>query len=161
MSYEFHCPSCGKKLFSYEQRTRKYGCIIKECKKCGAEYADPRYVELAIEGIPEDELKIGPYLFMMIIGILLIWRAVHMFGVHQLGVMQQMQCLMPSVFLIFGIAAIIGSVISIILIKTGKRAQKLEVLFMESKERMRDMRYVSKLRNFGYDVPQEFGGFDL
>ncbi len=84
-----------------------------------------------------------------------------MFGVHQLGVMQQMQWLMPSVFLIFGIAAIIGSVISIILIKTGKRAQKLEVLFMESKERMRDMRYVSKLRNFGYDVPQEFGGFDL
>ena len=39
MSIEFHCPSCDKKLFTYEERTRKYGKLLKECKKCGAQYS--------------------------------------------------------------------------------------------------------------------------
>lgn len=159
MSIEFRCPSCGKKLFTFEQRTRKYGRIIQECKKCGAEYADPRYVELAIDGIPEDEFKVAPYLFMIVIGCLLIWRAKHLFGVHQLGVMEQMQWLLPTVFLLLGIAAIIGAIISIIMIKTGRRAKKLETLYQESIERMKDFGYVNKLRKFGYDIPDRFGGF--
>jgi len=31
--------------------------LQKECKKCGAVYIDPRYYEMAIDGIPEDEYK--------------------------------------------------------------------------------------------------------
>lgn len=159
MSVEFKCPSCGKKLFSYEQRIRKYGEILKECKKCGAEYLDPRYHELAVEGIPEDEFKYTPYLLMIVVGVLLIWRALHLLRVYQLGVPREIQWLLPVMFLMIGIAAIIGAVISMISIKTGRKKIKFEKLLEESKERMKDAGYVTTIRRLGYTIPENMASY--
>ncbi len=151
MSLKFQCPSCGKTLFSYEPRTRKYGTIIHVCRKCGAEYMDPRYHELAIDGISEDEFRIFPYFFMLVIGGLIGWRGWHLLSVRQLGVPDMMQWLLPVVFLIIGAVLIIGSIIGIISIKTGIKRRKFEKMLEESQARMRDTRYTDKLRSMGYE----------
>ena len=159
MSVEFKCPSCGKKLFSYETRARKYEKIIKNCKKCGAEYADPRCYELALDGIPEDEFGYLQYVLIVALGAFFIWRGIHLLGVYQLGVPSSMQWLMPVVFLGIGVAAIIGAVISMISIKTGAKRRKLEKLLEESKIRMKDPTYKASLRRFGYNVPDDTADF--
>ena len=152
MSIKFQCPGCGKTLFSYEPRYRKYGKIIHECKKCGTSYLDPRYHELAIDGIPEDEFRPFPYIFMFVIGGLIAWRGWHLLSVKQLGVPGAMQWLLPTVFLIIGTALVIGSLIGLISIKTGLKRSKFEKMLEESKARMRDTRYTDKLRSMGYKM---------
>ena len=158
MSIEFKCPSCGKKLFSYEARVRKYGSLIKECRKCGSEYIDPRYYELALSGIPDDEYKIFPYMFMIVIGGLVIWRALHLFGLRQLGVPSEIQWLLPSVLLIMGIVFVVGALAGIIMIKTGLRKKKIDRLLAESQERLKDSSYISRLRSLGLKFDDGYGG---
>ena len=126
MSMNFQCPVCGKKLFSYEPRYRKYGKIIHECKRCGASYLDPRYHELAVDGIPESEFHMFPYIFMLMIGGLIAWRVWHLLSVKQLGVPDAMQWLLPVVFLMIGAALFIGAIIGVILIKTGSKRKRFE-----------------------------------
>ena len=57
--YVLRCSECGKKLLEYDTASiKRYKSPIKECKKCGREYIDPRYHEIAAEGIPEDEFSV-------------------------------------------------------------------------------------------------------
>ena len=156
MSVEFHCPSCGKKLFTYETRVRKYEKITKECKKCGATYLDPRCHELAIDGIPEDEFSIPSYLILAVIGGLVLWRGLRMFGMHQIGTPIEVQWLLPTVFSIIGVALILGGIIEIILILTGGKRKILEKKYNASCERMKDRSYVYTLQKLGYIVPDRY-----
>ena len=153
MSIKFQCPGCGKTLFSYEPRYRKYGKIIHECKKCGTSYLDPRYHELAIEGIPGDEFRLFPYIFMFVTGGLIAWRGWHLLKVKQLGVPDAMQWLLPAAFLVLGAVLVIGSIVGVISIKTGLKHRKFEKMLEESKARMMDTRYTDKLRSLGYEIP--------
>ena len=156
MSVEFHCPSCGKKQFSYEPRGKRFEKIVKSCKSCGKEYLDPRSHELAIEGIPQDAFQITPYLFMLVLGALIGWRGWYLFGRQQLGTPAQISWLMPGVFLIMGIVCVIASIVGIIRIKTGSKAKQFEKLMSESRMRMKDTDYVRKLQALGYPLPQEY-----
>ncbi len=156
MSVEFHCPSCGKKQFSYEPRGRKFEKIVKSCKNCGKEYLDPRCHELAVEGIPQDAFQIGPYLFMLVLGGFIAWRGWYLFGRQQLGTPSGISWLLPSVFLIMGIVCIIASIVGIIRIKTGGKAKQFDKLMNESRMRMKDTAYVRKLKDLGYPLPQEY-----
>ncbi|MCR4946143.1 MAG: hypothetical protein K5929_04270 [Lachnospiraceae bacterium] len=155
MSLEFKCPSCGKKLFSYETRERKFGEIIKKCQKCGADYADPRYHELAIDGIPDDEFGYLQYVVVIVVGAFFIWRGLHLFSTRQLGVPGELQWLMPSAFIILGIAAIICALVSMISILTGAKRRKFEKMLAESKQRLKNSSYVYNLRKFGYNIPED------
>lgn len=66
---EIKCESCGKKLLTYTQNgAKRYESPLKECKKCGTPYADPRCHEIALEGIPKDEFWIAPNVVLMIFG---------------------------------------------------------------------------------------------
>ena len=161
MSVEFKCPSCGKKLFSYEPRMRKYGEILKKCKKCGGEYLDPRCHELAVEGIPEDEFNYLSYVFMVLLGAFFIWRGIHNLHTYQLGVPSELQWLMPVVFILIGGACIIGAIAGMISIKTGLKRRKFERLLEESKRRMKDSSYVYSLKKLGYNIPEneEYNGY--
>ena len=160
MSLEFRCHTCGKKLFSYEARTRKYGEIIRKCGKCGVDYADPRYHELALDGIPEDEFGYLQYVLMIALGAFFIWRGLHLFGGRQLGVPEEIQWLMPSAFMLTGIAVIIAALIGIISVMTGAKRRRFDRLLRESEQRMKDPGYVYKLRKFGYNVPENYTGGD-
>lgn len=150
MAYELRCKKCGKKLLSYEAYQRKYGSPLKNCKACGAEYIDPRFHELAIEGYPEQEFKKVYSVIMIVIGGLILWRGIYMFGLHQMGLPEEMQWVLPGVITLLGVAFIIGGVVDLIRIATGLKVRKFEKLMNESRERMADENYTAKLEWLGY-----------
>ena len=156
MSVEFHCPACGKKLFSYEPRARRYEKMIKECKKCGGQYLDPRSYELAMSGIPEDEFKISSYLVVAAFGGILAWRGLYLFQKYQLGVPGFMQKFLPTVFLIMGVVLVLAGIWNVISILTGLTKKKMDRLYQESLVRMRDTNYIYSLEKMGYAVPEKF-----
>jgi len=88
-----------------------------------------------------------------------IWRAFCLFGAYQLGVPRELQWLMPVAFLIIGSAMIIGSIISMISVATGRKRMKFDRLFEESKERLKDAGYVTTIRRLGYYVPDNMTSY--
>lgn len=148
---DLKCSGCGKKLLSYDKRGfRQYKSPLKKCKKCGKLYADPRCHEIAIEGIPDDVFSVKSNIFLMIFGALVVWRGLYLLNKVQLGVPDEMQFFMPVVFIIVGAVCIIGGIVEIISIKTGRKARKFERLRIESEERLRDNSYRELLREVGY-----------
>lgn|GEM_PF-794678 len=150
MSYEMRCPSCGKKQFSYEARDRRFGKVTKECKHCGAVYLDPRYHELAVEGIPKDEFGIGQFLLVMAIGGLILWRGRALFDMHQLGTPDEMQKFLPIAFMVIGALCIIGGIFEIVSIKTGLKQKRFQKKLKESEERLQNGGYKYTLEKLGY-----------
>lgn len=150
MQYDFKCPSCGKALFTYDDNIRKYGCMIKKCKKCGSEYIDPRFHEIAAEGVPQSEFKISHDIVLAVIGGLIIWRGIYLFGMKALNVPDELQWVEPIMFLCLGAACIIGAAADIILVKSGKKEEIFRRRYEESRERLNNIDYAEKLRNEGY-----------
>ena len=151
------CKNCNKKLMTYiPPGSRKYKSPLKKCKKCGTEYLDPRCHEIAAEGIPKDVFSIPSYLVLTVIGGLVIWRGIYLFGMHPIGMTDSFQWFMPTVFTIMGIAFALGGIIEIIAILTGAKAKKYEKLRQESEERLLDYDYAKSLVLLGYSVPEEY-----
>ena len=156
MTYDFICPGCGKKLFSFEQRAVIYESPLKTCKKCGTAYLDPRCHEMAAEGVPDDSFRISPSVVAMVIGALILWRGIHLAGMQQLGMPDFMQWFLPTVFILFGSGIILWGIFDIIMIKTGKKADKLKKKYDESLERLSNVSYARALAQMGYPVPERF-----
>ncbi|MDE6788163.1 MAG: hypothetical protein K2J47_02420 [Ruminococcus sp.] len=150
-----YCSECGKKLMIYDSKSfRMYKSPVKKCKKCGNLYIDPRCHELAIEGIPSDVFSVKSYIFLIIFGILLLWRGMYLLNQTQLGVPHEIQWLMPAVLITIGAVYIIGGIAEIISVKTGLKEKKYNKLYVESAERLKDVDYVSTLRNLGINIPE-------
>ncbi len=156
-SIEIRCKNCGKKLLTYDQGSiRRYKSPVKNCKKCGTRYADPRCHEIAIEGIPGDTFYIPSYVIMVIIGALILYRGIYLFGVRQIGVPNGFQWFLPGFFTIAGAVMVIGGIVEIITIKTGRKTLKYEKLRKESEERLSDKSYAYILQDLGYQVPEKY-----
>lgn len=158
MSYVLKCASCGKKLLEYDTPVRKFGSPLKECKKCGARYIDPRYHELAAEGIPEEDFKIPPYIFLIVIGVLIVWRGIYLFSRHMLGTPEEVRWLLPTVFMVFGIVFVIGGILEILSVKSGRKMNKFNRLYEESCKRLENPSYALTLHSMGYRVPEQYLG---
>lgn len=156
MSREFHCPSCDKKLFTYEERTRKYGSLLKECKKCGAQYLDPRYYELAIDGIPEDEFGVGRYSLAILIGAFFGWRGIRTANIYMYTGADPVRWLLPISFILISFIVVITGLYEIFTIATGLKRKKMDRLYEESKARMKDSGYIYTLQKHGYTIPEEY-----
>lgn len=156
MSRQLICGSCGKKLLTYETYTRKYGSPLKQCKKCGAQYIDPRFHEIAAEGMPEAEFSLGPCFGIMAIGGFVLWRGIHLTGFRELGAPEETQWFLPTVFIILGALMIIAGISEIIMIKCGAKEKKFKRLYDESRQRLSDKEYAHALVLNGYPVPEEF-----
>lgn len=150
MSYQLKCKACGKTLLKYEAYEKKYKSPLSRCSKCGQEYIDPRCQEMAVTGIPESEFKTTRCLIMLVVGALILWRAIHLYGVKMLGMPDSMQMFLPTIFLLLGAGCILAAVVDFIRIKSGLKAKKYQKLFDESRMRMQDEGYVEKLRRYGY-----------
>lgn len=156
-NYEVRCKGCGKKLLTYNEGSfRKYKSPLKQCKKCGAKYLDPRCHEIAIEGIPSDSFSVTSYLILLIFGAFILYRGIYLFGRHQLGVIEEIQWLLPAVFVIGGGIMVIGGIIEIISIISGSKCRKFDRLKMESEERLADNSYAYQLKELGYNVPERY-----
>lgn len=151
------CVRCGKRLLFYHQDGfRRYRSPLKRCKRCGNPYVDPRCHEIAAEGIPEDAFHTVSYVVMLVIGLFILYRGIHLFGRRQLGVMDEMQWLLPSIFIAAGLVMSVGGIIEIIWIKTGGKAKKYDRLWRESEQRLGDKEYVWQLKELGYHVPEKY-----
>ncbi|MCM1229124.1 MAG: hypothetical protein NC489_03235 [Ruminococcus flavefaciens] len=150
-----YCSECGKKLVSYDRTSfRRYKSPVKSCKKCGSLYIDPRFHEIAVEGIPSDVFSVKSYIVLIILGILLLWRGIYVLHQVQLGVPDEVQWLMPAVILLCGAGFVIGGIAEIISIKTGLKKKKYDRLYLESAERLKNADYADTLRNLGVDIPE-------
>lgn len=156
MANIIYCRSCGKKLLTYEAHERKYGSPIRSCKKCGKEYLDPRYQELAITETPEIKFRLSSLIITLIIGALLTWRGIYLYGMRQLNTPQELQWLLPTIILIFGILFIVGGIGDTILILTGSKQRKYEKLREESHRRLLNADYANRLSELGYPVPDMY-----
>lgn len=150
MAYVFQCNSCGKKLFSYEANQRIYKSPLCTCKHCGTSYIDPRCQELAVTGIPEQELKPVRSIIFCFLGLVIGWRGYYLFGMRTLGLPENMQWLLPTALSLLGGAMLVAGLIDLIRILTGAKKKKLEKMLEESKLRMQDEAYVAKLKQLGY-----------
>lgn len=149
MSYVLKCSNCNKTLITYEGRERKYGSPFFNCKKCGTEYVDPRYQELAVVGIPESEFGYGTSIICLVIGGLLLWRGIYLLGVRMLGTPDFMQWVLPTMVLILGGAFVVMAIVDFVSIVSGGKRKKFERLYEESLARMQDEAYVEKLKKCG------------
>ncbi|MBD5464299.1 MAG: hypothetical protein HDR22_00440 [Lachnospiraceae bacterium] len=151
---EGNCPYCKAKIFFYYEEEWLYGSPIRTCKKCGKNYVDDRYHEIAVEGIAPNALSIrrnGIGLLVML-GIFLIAFLIHFYEIsHKSGYSLEFCCLM--VVALFGILFFI---IDSIRILTGAKAKKLERLRVESVKRLRNWGYAKELEALGYPVPEEY-----
>lgn len=150
MAYVFHCKICGKKLFSYEVNQRMYKSPLCTCKYCGTEYIDPRCQELAVTGIPAQELKPVRSVIFCVLGLLIGWRGYYLFGMRTIGLPENMQWFLPSVLLLLGGIMVIAGIVDFVRIITGAKKKKLEKMLEESKLRLQDEAYVMKLKQLGY-----------
>lgn len=155
--YEIRCQNCGKKLLTYHQSSfRKYESPVKKCKKCGFRYADPRCHEIAIEGLPADAFHIPSYLVMLVIGALILGRGMYLFGMRQMGISDSLQWLLPLVFVFFGVIMVVGAIIEIIAIISGRKVRKFDKRRLESEVRLSDKGYVYMLQDLGYQIPKKY-----
>lgn len=150
------CPECGKKFFFYDSRQYFYGSPLKTCKKCGKNYIDRRYHEIAVEGIPGDTFSKKAYALMSGIGALILWRGIYLTKFRLLGAGEVSRWFLPVVFITIGLVMIIGGIVEIILISSGRKAEKFERLKFESEERLRDRSYAWTLKQEGYNVSEQY-----
>lgn len=151
-----YCSNCKKKLVSYDNtNVKKYESPLKKCPKCGELYIDPRCHELAAEGIPSVEFSIVSYVILSIVGALIVWRGVSLLDYVQLGMPEEVQWIMPAVLIVMGAILVLGGIVEILLIKTGRKARKFDRMYEESEERLRNAGYVRLLREHGYYVPED------
>ncbi len=155
MSYLFHCPKCNKKLFEYNGVPTRYGYMIKECKKCGSKYVDPRVTEMALQGIPYKDFNITSFMFLIVIGGFFVYRGFDLYGMEMLGMPGFFQPVLPTLCLLIGLAFIIFAIIEIIRIKTGSKIKKYKRLYNESLRRLKDPGYITELHMLGYEIPEE------
>lgn len=154
MTREIKCGKCGKKLLTYDsdKQVIKYESPVKQCKKCGNRYIDPRCHEIAIEGVPRDTFKVSSYLVMLLMGGFICYRGYVMFNSYQLGTPDSMQWLLPVAILLVGGILFIGGIVEIVSILTGVKKRRFDKLRKESEARMMDQSYVDLLKDLGYRI---------
>ena len=150
------CPEFGKRFFIYDERQRYFGSPVRTCKKCGGQYIDRRYHEIAIEGIPKSDFSKKSMIVVIILGALILYRGIYITGYKPLGMDGFGRWILPVTFIILGIVMIVVGVAEIILICTGKKMEKFERLKRESEERMNDRSYAWTLKQEGYNVPEQY-----
>lgn len=151
------CKNCGKRLLSYNPSGFiRYKSPVKQCPKCYTRYLDPRCMEIAIHGIPKYTYSAGSYFFLTLFGAFMLYRGIILYNSYELGVPSEIQWLMPTVLTIGGIMLLVGGIVEIILIKSGKKLQRFERLTMESEKRLADKSYAFILKDLGYNVPDKY-----
>ncbi|MCR5799925.1 MAG: hypothetical protein K6G69_07610 [Lachnospiraceae bacterium] len=151
------CKYCNKKIMSYDYPVLqvRYGNPIRRCKKCNAEYLDPRYKEMGIEGIKDSDFSKASFTVMTVIGVLILARGIYLFGTEPLGA-KELKLVMPLFWTGVGIFMIVGGIFELIRINNGSKQTKYLRMYEESCERLKDEIYVEKLYKLGYDLPAGF-----
>lgn len=81
----------------------------------------------------------------------------YLFGMRQMGISDSLQqWLLPSVFVFFGVIMVVGAIIEIIAIISGRKVRKFDKRRLESEVRLSDKGYVYMLQDLGYQIPKKY-----
>ena len=148
------CPYCGKEIIGFNEDAWEYGRPVRRCKRCKKKYIDPRYHEIAIDGINPDAYNIRRSVIGMLIGLacVMITALVNLCFVYFNGCYS-----LKLVFAGFmGVVLAVILMVDVIRIKTGIKERHLEKLRRESEQRLQQMDYVQELINAGIEVPEKY-----
>ena len=132
-----------------------YGSPLKTCKKCGKQYVDRRYHEIALEGARQEDINPSSKenkksaIATLIISIAMLFGGVLLLFFGRLSII---------LFLFGGL----GIIISISMFKDGtrrgieKKKSEIENELLMSVQRMQNPQYVQALRIAGYTIPEDF-----
>ena len=150
-SYDIkRCPACNqpyeKNFYSGKPKPEekiRYGSPIKVCKYCKKEFIDSDYIEIALEGVPNQEdykrLTKGTIAYTIASFVMAFFFYIFDF------------CFLPILFVILGVIIIESDLTSY-----KKRQKHLEKEILESRKRMEDPQYALRLMQHGYKVPMEY-----
>ncbi len=153
------CPHCGKKTIeSYGIiNPYLYGSKIQKCKKCGNEFFDNRWREVAIQGfdpIQDTEKKYAASFGFSLVGI----------GLYFMNKDYSKLSFGNPLWIKFGVwfVLILGGVILIFFFRhvLGFVKRKNAKYMEESIRRMHDQEYVEKIRAHGVKVPDKFYDYE-
>lgn len=147
------CPNCGAKT-KEPCNTWVYGSPIKTCRSCNSEYIDNRFKEVAIDGF--DARSSNPKLYLIMTIVFLVVAIICTFV---LSVFISNDRAFPVALIGCIIIAYFGTILCGIFylrIKLGYEDKNKEKQLAESKERLMDKSYVSKLIDYGYNIPDEY-----
>ena len=153
------CKNCERMLYSYRhgEEKKRYGTPINKCKKCGEYYVDIRYREAAVDGIPENELSYRSGIIFLVIGALIMWRAIYLYNENSIVDVDNIKWMIYAcAFAIFAIVLIGIGLYDIVNIVTGNKKKKIDNYIKESEERMKSHSYVEILKHMGYRIPEKY-----
>lgn len=136
------CPHCGNTYQFMQAQTQQYGSPLRRCGKCGNNFIDKDYIEIAVSGIRTvDNMKVSP-LSIIICIFSIIFSPILAIGVHiALGV----------------IVLLIGIYLPFQEYRDSKnRKEWLQNETKESYKRLSNPQYAQFLLQLGYNVPPEF-----
>lgn len=151
---EIHCPNCGRLVGTFVVGDYRYGSPLKNCPKCRAEYINPVFHEIEVDGISPDAFNIKLLATGILSGIIFfaISAVIHYFEVTT----QRYYHTVPIAIMIISVIVILFAAGNIILIKTGLKAKRTERKRQESVERLSNPTYASRLKELGYNVPEKY-----
>ena len=148
------CPYCGAKIKDYVPNKWLYGSPVRVCGKCGKNYIDSRYHEIAVEGYQPGALSVSRDLkcILILLAMLLISGGILFYELNFSNYYH------PMFFFIIlmSVIGVIFMLADIIRIKTGSKERALEKLKAESEGRMKNSEYAHMLKDLGYSVPERF-----
>lgn len=151
---EIHCPNCGRLVGTFVVGDYRYGCPLKTCAKCNAEYINPVFHEIEVDGISPDAFDIKKLLVGILVGV--VFFAVGA-GIHYYEVTTQdyyhTSCI---AIMIISAIAVFYAIGNIIFIKTGLKDRRTQKKRQESAERLSNPHYAMHLKELGYNVPEKY-----
>lgn len=145
------CPYCGKKIWFYNEKDVKYGSPIRTCKDCKREYHDPRYYEMAWHGLDPNLLLAKNRLIMMVVLLALggACLGLNFADIYFRGRYYLSLFIIP----VFCLPGALWMLWDALYILSGRKKAHYDKLMLESKDRLGDVVYVTRLVELGYLPP--------
>ena len=146
------CPHCKKKIWE-SGNMWMYGSPIRTCKECNKEYYNPRWREVALQGL-DPRSENSRFYGLGALGLagvsLLITLFIYFMEVYTNSYSYAMDAV--------DIMCVLGCIVCIFLFirqKLGFEDRANKKYMEESKMRLRNPEYVEKLRSYGVIVPED------
>lgn len=141
------CPHCGAE--SREKKLYAYGSPFVKCHKCKAEYYDGRFHEIALSGIREGDMTtMREAVNIIVVGAIIAGVS---FGFAWLTSMLLGRIWIIAIMgVIFGVIALVYGIIKTISVATGAEQRKWDRLTLESQQRVGDLSYMMRLKEFDH-----------
>ncbi len=139
------CPACGSRD---KTNMYMYGSPIRKCSRCGKEYLNSKFREVAIDGFdPKTESPSSS--IKAILGLTLLSAFCGAYA-YKRGSIKM------SIMFVVCVIAVVFYIVMLFRYLLGFEKRLNERELKKSEERLRDKNYVEKLQQYGYKIPNKY-----